>query len=162
MELRPFSTMNVSSRVLIGERLCGCSTGCGIHQSCNPVTSPAVRSGNVSLPVAQNIRHPAVTCQRSRSPPGGQGHSRHSAFHWTAGQWFNWWRAVAQCCFYLADWWMFLFIYFFSQGHTQDGFVFKMVRMGKCLFWTPLVFSSVADISDSFCQKRLLHYLSAL
>lgn len=104
------------SHVLTCKGSCGFSRECSIYQSCNSVSSPAVWRGNVSLPEAQDIHHLVTMMQRSPSRPGGRGHHCHSAFHWTAGQWFDWWTAVAQSCFCLADWWM---VYFFARTRTR-------------------------------------------
>lgn len=65
----------------------------------------------------RDIHHLVMMIQRSPSRPGGRGHHCHSAFHWTAGQWYDWWTAVAQSRFSLAHWHM---VYFVTRTHTRQ------------------------------------------
>lgn len=59
--------------ILTGDSVCVLRRGGAIFIRCNSVGSPAVWRGNVSLPLAQDIRHLVTATQGSSSLPGGGG-----------------------------------------------------------------------------------------
>ena len=72
-----------------------------------------------------------------------------------AGQWCNWWTAAAQCCLYLADWWMASFSH--KDAHKTDLF-FEIATMGNmsCVKWRICFYDwiSVPDVLLSCSLTR--------